>query len=200
MRLRPDGEYERDLFGMRDAMQRAGQKRVVTQSRSRFRHIAKWAGAVVSIAIIVAWLLSVPLLLDKPIRFELQRGPDKLALEQGHLFLLYAFGRAVAGEPVRVEVESCAPTAQSLGFRFGLILPMVVKMAPGIWWTALPLWLIFAIVAVPTWYCWRRSRHRYRRRVAHGCCFQCGYNLTGNVSGICSECGAPITRREALKQ
>ena len=27
-------------------------------------------------------------------------------------------------------------------------------------------------------------------------CKQCGYNLTGNVSGICSECGRPIERTQ----
>lgn len=31
---------------------------------------------------------------------------------------------------------------------------------------------------------WRR--HRRRRR---GLCIRCGYNLEGNVSGVCSECG-----------
>lgn len=25
-----------------------------------------------------------------------------------------------------------------------------------------------------------------------GCCPACGYNLTGNVSGVCPECGKPI--------
>ena len=30
---------------------------------------------------------------------------------------------------------------------------------------------------------------RYRRRLDAGQCVQCGYDLTGNVSGICPECG-----------
>ncbi len=28
-------------------------------------------------------------------------------------------------------------------------------------------------------------------RIAHGHCQQCGYNLTGNTSGVCPECGTP---------
>lgn len=32
----------------------------------------------------------------------------------------------------------------------------------------------------------------YRKRTAPGHCQTCGYNLTGNVSGICSECGEPV--------
>ena len=29
-------------------------------------------------------------------------------------------------------------------------------------------------------------------RIPHGHCKTCGYNLRGNVSGKCSECGAPV--------
>lgn len=35
----------------------------------------------------------------------------------------------------------------------------------------------------------RRGRE-LQRRAREGCCLQCGYNLTGNVSGRCPECGA----------
>ena len=31
-----------------------------------------------------------------------------------------------------------------------------------------------------------------RRRIPPGHCQECGYNLTGNVSGVCPECGAKI--------
>lgn len=34
----------------------------------------------------------------------------------------------------------------------------------------------------------RGPLRRYRRR-KRGLCVNCGYNLTGNVSGICPECG-----------
>ena len=27
------------------------------------------------------------------------------------------------------------------------------------------------------------------------CCHHCGYNLTGNVTGICSECGSPLPKQ-----
>jgi hypothetical protein len=36
-----------------------------------------------------------------------------------------------------------------------------------------------------------------RRRVrAAGCCSSCGYNLTGNVSGVCPECGTAVVGKE----
>jgi hypothetical protein len=50
----------------------------------------------------------------------------------------------------------------------------------------IPIWLLALLVAVPTVRLWRRDR---RRRPGH--CQRCSYDLTGNTSGICPECGAP---------
>ncbi len=49
----------------------------------------------------------------------------------------------------------------------------------------LPLYIPFLIFAIPTGYLWWRDR----RRIPPGHCQKCGYNLTGNVSGVCPECG-----------
>ena len=53
----------------------------------------------------------------------------------------------------------------------------------------LPLWIPFLILALPTAWLW----HRDRRRIRPGCCLRCGYDLTGNRSGVCSECGEKTT-------
>ena len=56
---------------------------------------------------------------------------------------------------------------------------------------ALPYWFLAAAAgAFPAWY-WVRFR-QLRRRKKRGLCPQCGYDLTGNVSGVCSECGEKI--------
>ena len=47
-----------------------------------------------------------------------------------------------------------------------------------------PLWLILAAVSAPTAFLWYRDR-----RQPKGHCPSCGYDLTGNVSGVCPECG-----------
>jgi hypothetical protein len=36
--------------------------------------------------------------------------------------------------------------------------------------------------------------NKTRRRVAAGLCGACGYNLTGNMSGVCPECGIEFSR------
>ncbi len=38
----------------------------------------------------------------------------------------------------------------------------------------------------------RQRMHHFRRE--HQLCSKCGYDLTGNVSGVCPECGTPVTR------
>ncbi len=52
-----------------------------------------------------------------------------------------------------------------------------------------PLWLPFAVVALPTAWLWWLDR---RRRIPPGHCQKCGYDLTGNVSGRCPECGESV--------
>lgn len=47
------------------------------------------------------------------------------------------------------------------------------------------------LVSLLTMFLWRRER-AYGR----GFCQACGYDLTGNVSGICSECGTPARVRD----
>jgi hypothetical protein len=39
------------------------------------------------------------------------------------------------------------------------------------------------------------SRRLTRRRTRPGCCARCGYELTGNRSGVCPECGTPTGAR-----
>lgn len=61
-----------------------------------------------------------------------------------------------------------------------------------------PLWLPFLLIAIPTGFLFW-SDHRRRMRV--GCCEKCGYDLTGNTTGRCPECGAEsvIVKKSALK-
>ena len=47
----------------------------------------------------------------------------------------------------------------------------------------LPLWLPLVVLLVPTVWLWRRDRPR------PGFCRVCDYDLTGNTTGCCPECG-----------
>jgi len=59
------------------------------------------------------------------------------------------------------------------------------------WWiaSALLLHLLILLFRISL------RRARTQTRLKAGCCVACGYDLTGNVSGACPECGAISKRR-----
>ncbi len=62
----------------------------------------------------------------------------------------------------------------SRGWPFGILL--------------VPSWVAAVLFGVPAAYLWWLDR----RRIRPGHCQGCGYNLTGNVSGRCPECGEAV--------
>jgi hypothetical protein len=95
----------------------------------------------------------------------------------------------------------------STGWPHGCLTGVTVtdkKVAPGIHWfketsrehttnnLQLPLWHSSVLLALyPTIAFIRSSIRRWRRR-GHGLCVKCSYDLTGNESGVCPECGTRI--------
>ena len=64
------------------------------------------------------------------------------------------------------------------------------------WWRVLPASLLAIMLA---WCSWRIARGRVQlclrkrlRELGYPICIPCGYNLTGNTSGVCPECGTGI--------
>lgn len=50
--------------------------------------------------------------------------------------------------------------------------------------------VVAGLVAAGDWVAVERPRGRMRRRLRLGLCRHCGYDLHGNVSRVCPECGA----------
>ena len=85
-------------------------------------------------------------------------------------------------ERVGFSYDSDAFGAQGMnGSDRGLYLPFLV-----------PLLMVFMPTVL-------LIRYRRRHAMLPGLCQRCGYNLTGNTSGVCSECGAPIASVAATK-
>jgi hypothetical protein len=65
-------------------------------------------------------------------------------------------------------------------------------MGPGSFGVILPHWLLAPLAGLPgvVWLAWGRRRVIRRGRKGAGRCVACGYDLTGNTSGRCPECGA----------
>jgi len=72
--------------------------------------------------------------------------------------------------------------------------------APGRILIHIPIWLILLIVLPLTFTTWfdviARRYPWLNQRYPPGYCQTCGYNLTGNVSGVCPECGTRIVQEE----
>ncbi|MFH1747662.1 MAG: hypothetical protein ABIG44_11525 [Planctomycetota bacterium] len=58
------------------------------------------------------------------------------------------------------------------------------------WRLDVPVWPFIVLPGVLAGWIWWRERHR----PGPGCCEHCGYNLTGNLSGRCSECGESVSK------
>ena len=52
----------------------------------------------------------------------------------------------------------------------------------------LPTWMFLLVVLIPMLVAWRQLRRKY----PPGHCLTCGYNLTGNMSGVCPECATQV--------
>lgn len=67
--------------------------------------------------------------------------------------------------------------------------PLRINRSPTYFSVNIHLWPVVAasVLACGVWY-WRDGR----RRFGPGNCHKCGYDLAGNVSGRCPECGASV--------
>ncbi len=81
-----------------------------------------------------------------------------------------------------------------IGWHFGactspkiLLLPRRLYSGHNLYRCSVPLWIPLLIIGVPMFLAWRRDCP-----YPPGHCAECGYDLTGNVSGTCSECGTEI--------
>ena len=75
----------------------------------------------------------------------------------------------------------------------GIIVIPEVESFPSRWRLWIPVWVPFAAAAVLCVIGCRLSLRKFRA----GHCKKCGYNLTGNTSGVCPECGTPSEPRRS---
>lgn len=73
-------------------------------------------------------------------------------------------------------------TAINFEYRYNQFITMV----------NLPLWMLLLPTSATSWLFYRRARRK--RLIGH--CPNCEYDLTGNISGVCPECGASVSDPE----
>lgn len=166
---------------------------VLRGKRSRIRLIVKWAGLVCSLLLLVAWTVS----------YFFPVSPGWLKYEST-LFVGLGHGYFECYYPAGVLVGYSGHFfGRVRGFRSAWLPDIrrtVLKDSRGrlvngtfvfptrvVWYVGIPLWLPLLGAAIPTAILWRRDR-----RPAPGYCQGCGYDLTGNVTGACPECGEVV--------
>jgi hypothetical protein len=165
--------------------------------------ILKWTGLVLSLLIFVVWAASAHWRLVCT-RLDKRSRPESSTVYPNVLYVCIEYGY--------LELTRSAPPSQGMPNLEWFILRYPEHWLPPIrssptillpsYGTAnglslrVPLWIPFLIFAMPTTYLWWRDR---RRRIPPGHCRKCGYDLTGNVSGICPECGVKMDAASAPK-
>jgi len=153
----------------------------------KLRRWGKWSGTSACVLLIVAWGLSVGLSGGRA------KGSFICGFHAGRVGVAWKvmdFGAAF-WYLHQYHVDSPWERIGSLRFRF-----QSYRFQAGSGWELdIPLWYILLAVGIPTGYLWYRDR-----RPPPGHCRKCGYDLTGNVSGICPECGTPIKGAKRMQE
>lgn len=160
---------------------------------ARREPVWRWGGSVLCVLLIAATAASF--WVGSAIRIEIpgERGMSlQMQVQNGMVELIYLTENSATAtwrfsfwliRPHDLNIQILVPALQPR------IFPVVARRYDGSRFEVLfPMWLAAIIVAVLCTILWRR---RYRR-VFPGACSNCGYDLTGNLSGICPECGTPV--------
>ena len=106
---------------------------------------------------------------------------------------------SVLGIPPGFRVSPARPSRDILAW----YMPVLIDIPYSAWtfgFTTRCWYVAGIILTLQGWLVYRAELYHwlmcktkwYRRR--HNLCLTCGYDLTGNVSGVCSECGVEVER------
>ena len=160
---------------------------------ARTSRMAIWVFRFLAVAIAVTWAVSLA-------RGQLKvDGTSKrftIQLADGVVAASWPTGSRAA--PSNLRAYGVSPTFNIIprGLvgppTYGLILPKLrssAPLVPTISFIFLPLWLPLLVALTPIFIVSVRNR----RRIPAGHCQKCRYDLTGNTSGVCPECGLRVT-------
>ncbi len=161
--------------------------------RQRLRSTCKWGGVTLCVLLFALWLASGWWFLSAHRQF----GPREVYtravwIDEGR----FIFIDAVPSNGSNVEwYFRCARRYEDNQHPASWLWRFEFPDEPGWRFYAAPLWFPFLIIALPTGYLFWSD---HRRRMRAGCCGKCGYDLKGNVSGKCPECGATTAKAASL--
>jgi hypothetical protein len=151
------------------------------QAQYRIRMLLVLLGTIVCVVIAAAWAGSLRWWFyysTDDYLYSLSRGCAHISVNAPDLFRGFAW----IGKSSQPEFS---------GLHVVVLYPYVEWVPGSTSSVSIPLWMPFLAVGIPTAILWRR-----RGRVWLGHCRECRYDLTGNVSGVCPECGCAVRSLE----
>jgi hypothetical protein len=165
---------------------------VVMQRRRRLRRVLRWGGTVACCLILAAIGASVA----RPVAWTwARRSANPAWLSVSECYLSDGAITANTGSLANTSTRKLSPGIHVFALR---------RTTGWVWWCRpyrrvvgttgrlhivdVPLWVPFLLVLVPTAGLWYQDW----RTIPPGHCQKCGYNLMGNESGRCPECGTAL--------
>ena len=149
------------------------------------RQVAKWTGAVVSVIVVPAWVFSFSGMYE--ITWISRSADYRVSMHNGFIEFEWMRPGWASFDPNRIG-WSIRPWLFSPSwwppFRLGWAPLNSPDLASGL----VRQWFLSLCVVTPTAFLFYRDRRRPRP----GHSQKCGYDLTGNVSGKCPECGGAV--------
>lgn len=149
--------------------------------RARIRRVAKWVGTCLTALVLAAWGASYA-------KFSaLWLGKTSVTCFQGELSLFAYLVSDSAEPPLGEWLRKHVPNmVEHTPLHYGYF--SAVHMPGGSHLLSVPIWLLLLVVVIPSTALWWLDR----RRILPGHCGKCAYDLTGNVTGRCPECGEAV--------
>jgi len=151
---------------------------------SRTRRILTWTGVGLSFLFVTSWMASLWC------GYAAQPAPDiYFSICRGRVLLSHS--NFDMQRVFRPSTGFRTYPREDFGFtrpEFGLA-PPAASGAAGATYIILPFWTLLLLPAIPTAWLWYRDRRLLSCSPDHLFCRGCGYDLTGNTSGVCPECG-----------
>ena len=153
-----------------------GRSSVSRRKHNRLRHILKWVGVGMCVLILSTFIFTNI--------WHISRYGPRLVVQIHNAVITTAWHPQWPSDS-----RACWYMTNMLGFRATVPQKLGLRWSEVSWQNGEPIvvippWLALLFVAVPTAFLfWRDSR------IPPGHCRKCGYNLMGNVSGRCPECG-----------
>lgn len=152
------------------------------RNTSALLRIAKWSGLLACILTLIAWGLST-----RRVWCYTYKG-TQIILAIGRISWVHGLSLShtqnIQGLTTQAQSLKHVPTFGRRMYGF----TTEFRRNPGARGVGAPLWFLVILAVAPSAF----AGYFDRRRFPPGCCLTCGYDLTGNVTGRCSECGTQI--------